>query len=83
MSTTISCEPKRIPPVHQFWPEEQQRFGLQEQLHPITRCRVPACGIKKYRHILGTSFGGDLPVGLTVGQAIDRSFDHHKTEFHR
>ena len=29
---------------------------------------------KKYRHILGTSFGGDLPVGLTIGQAIDRSF---------
>ena len=38
---------------------------------------------KKYRHILGTSFGGDLPVGLTIGQAIDRSFDQHKTEFHR
>ena len=38
---------------------------------------------KKYRHILGTSFGGDLPVGLTIGQAIDRSFDQHKTKFHR
>ena len=38
---------------------------------------------KKYRHILGTSFGGDLPVGLTIGQAIDRSFDQHKTEYHR
>ena len=38
---------------------------------------------KKYRHILGTSFGGNLPVGLTIGQAIDRSFDQHKTEYHR
>ena len=38
---------------------------------------------KMYRHILGTSFGGDLPVGLTIGQAIDRSFDQHKTKDHR
>ena len=38
---------------------------------------------KKSRHILGTSFGGNLPVGLTIGQAIDRSFDQHKTEYHR
>jgi phosphate transport system substrate-binding protein len=30
---------------------------------------------KLYRHILGTSFGGDLPVGLTIGEALRRSFD--------
>jgi len=30
---------------------------------------------KLYRHILGTSFGGDLPVGLPVGEALRRSFD--------
>jgi phosphate transport system substrate-binding protein len=38
---------------------------------------------KLYRHVLGTSFGGDLPVGLTIGQAIDRSFDQHKKPRHR
>ena len=38
---------------------------------------------KLYRHVLGTSFGGDLPVGLTIGQAIDRSFDQHKKPLHR
>ena len=38
---------------------------------------------KKYRHILGTSFAGNLPRNLTNGQAIDRSFDQHKTEYHR
>ena len=38
---------------------------------------------KKYRHIPGTSFGGNLPVGLTIEQAIDRSFDQYKTEYHR
>ena len=38
---------------------------------------------KLYRHVLGTSFGGDLPIGLTIGQAIDRSFDQHKKPRHR
>ena len=38
---------------------------------------------KLYRHVLGTSFGGDLPVGLTIGQAMDRSCDQHKTVYHR
>lgn len=33
---------------------------------------------KLFRHVLGTSFGGDLPVGLTIGEAIRRSFDQHK-----
>jgi phosphate transport system substrate-binding protein len=28
---------------------------------------------KLYRHVLGTSFGGDLPIGLTIGQALARS----------
>ncbi|QPN59260.1 PstS family phosphate ABC transporter substrate-binding protein [Synechococcus sp. CBW1002] len=33
---------------------------------------------KLYRHVLGTSFGGDLPVGLTIDEALQRSFDQHK-----
>jgi phosphate transport system substrate-binding protein len=33
---------------------------------------------KLYRHVLGTSFGGDLPIGLTIGLALDRSFDQLK-----
>ena len=33
---------------------------------------------KLYRHVLGTSFGGGLPVGLTIGDALQRSFDQHK-----
>jgi len=37
---------------------------------------------KLYRHILGTSFGGDLPVGLGIGEALRRSFDNtRKPEF--
>ena len=33
---------------------------------------------KLYRHVLGTAFGGDLPVGLTTGQALQRSLDSIK-----
>lgn len=37
---------------------------------------------KLYRHILGTSFGGDLPVGLSIGEALRTSFDAtRKPEF--
>jgi phosphate transport system substrate-binding protein len=37
---------------------------------------------KLYRHLLGTSFGGDLPVGLGISEALRRSFDDtRKPEF--
>ena len=38
---------------------------------------------KLYRHILGTSFGGDLPVGLTIGEALRKSFDETRKEGYR
>ena len=50
---------------------------------PLPNSTYRLVDAKLYRHILGTSFGGDLPVGLTIGQAIDRSFDQHKTSAHR
>ena len=33
---------------------------------------------KLYRHVLGTAFGGDLPVGLSTGQALQRSLESIK-----
>ena len=33
---------------------------------------------KLYRHVLGTAFGGDLLVGLTTGQALQRSLESIK-----
>lgn len=38
---------------------------------------------KLYRHILGTSFGGDLPVGLSIGEALRRSFEETRKEGYR
>jgi phosphate transport system substrate-binding protein len=38
---------------------------------------------KLYRHVLGTSFGGDLPVGLSIGESLRRSFDDTKRPAYR
>ena len=38
---------------------------------------------KIYRRVLGTSFGGELPVGLTISNALQRSFDQHKRSEYR
>ena len=38
---------------------------------------------KLYRHILGTSFGGDLPIGLTIGEALRKSFEDTRKEGYR
>ncbi|MFO8238661.1 MAG: PstS family phosphate ABC transporter substrate-binding protein [Prochlorococcaceae cyanobacterium] len=38
---------------------------------------------KLYRHILGTSFGGDLPIGLSIGEALRRSFEDTRKEGYR
>jgi phosphate transport system substrate-binding protein len=33
---------------------------------------------KLYKRITGSSFSGDLPVGLSIGEALRRSFDANK-----
>jgi phosphate transport system substrate-binding protein len=38
---------------------------------------------KLYRRIPGTAFGGDLPVGLSIGEALRRSFDETKRPQYR
>lgn len=38
---------------------------------------------KLYRNVLGSAFAGQLPVGLTVGQTLDRSFDALKKPQYR
>lgn len=48
---------------------------------PPSTCRLTES--KLYRHVLGTSFGGDLPVGLTIGEALRRSFDEIKRPAYR
>lgn len=38
---------------------------------------------KLYRNVLGSAFAGNLPIGLTVGQVLERSFDLHKRPQYR
>jgi phosphate transport system substrate-binding protein len=33
---------------------------------------------KLYKRITGSAFAGDLPVGLTIGDVLRRSFDQNK-----
>ena len=33
---------------------------------------------KLYRNVLGSAFAGQLPIGLSIGQVLERSFDEHK-----
>jgi phosphate transport system substrate-binding protein len=45
---------------------------------PLPESTIRLVETKLYRRVLGTSFGGELPVGLTIGDALQRSFDQHK-----
>ena len=45
---------------------------------PLPESTIRLVETKLYRRVLGTSFGGELPVGLTIADALQRSFDLHK-----
>jgi phosphate transport system substrate-binding protein len=45
---------------------------------PLSASTYRLVETKLYRHVLGTAFGGDLPVGLSTGQALERSLDSIK-----
>ncbi|MBW4529048.1 MAG: PstS family phosphate ABC transporter substrate-binding protein [Aphanothece saxicola GSE-SYN-MK-01-06B] len=51
------------------------RFTEQAGAIPLPADTYRIVESKLYRHLLGTSFGGDLPIGLTISQAIRRSFE--------
>ncbi|MFO7628762.1 MAG: PstS family phosphate ABC transporter substrate-binding protein [Prochlorococcaceae cyanobacterium] len=58
------------------------RFAEEAGYIPLPADTYRIVESKLYRHLIGTSFGGDLPVGLGVGEALRRSFDNtRKPEF--
>jgi phosphate transport system substrate-binding protein len=58
------------------------RFVAEAGSIPLPADTYRLVEAKLYRHILGTSFGGDLPVGLSFSEALRRSFDDtRKPEF--
>ncbi len=55
------------------------RFAEKAGVIPLPPDTYRVVEGKLYRHLIGTSFGGDLPIGLTISQAIRRSFDQIRT----
>lgn len=57
-----------------FYLQRGPQFVKQARFIPLEDDTYRLVETKFYRHVLGTSFGGDLPVGLTISQALARSF---------
>jgi len=55
-----------------------QRISQQAGVIPLQESTYRLVTNKLYRNVLGSAFAGTLPVGLTVGQVLERSFDQHK-----
>lgn len=51
------------------------RYVDQAGFIPLPASTYRLVESKLHREILGTSFGGELPVGLSIGEALRRSFD--------
>ncbi|NDG74599.1 MAG: PstS family phosphate ABC transporter substrate-binding protein [Synechococcaceae bacterium WB8_1B_136] len=54
------------------------RIAGQAGLIPLPPSTYRLVTAKLYRNVLGSAYAGTLPVGLTIGQILDRSFDEHK-----
>lgn len=55
-----------------------EQLVTQANYIPLQSATYRLVDSKLYRHILGTSFAGKIPVGLTIGQILQTSFDVHK-----
>ena len=59
------------------------RLSRQSGVIPLQDSTYRLVISKLYRHVLGSAFAGTLPLGLTVGQTLDRSFDALKKPEYR
>ena len=56
------------------------RFSEKAGVIPLPRDTYRVVESKLYRHLIGTSFGGDLPIGLSINEAIRRSFEQIRSK---
>ena len=61
-----------------FYLRNVEQLVKQTNYIPLQSATYRLVDSKLYRHILGSSFGGNIPVGLTIGQILQTSFDVHK-----
>jgi phosphate transport system substrate-binding protein len=59
------------------------RFVDAAGMIPLPASTYRLVETKLYRRVTGTAFGGDLPVGLSIGEALRRSFDQEKRPQYR
>lgn len=59
------------------------RLARQARLIPLQDSTYRLVSSKVYKRVLGSAFAGQLPVGLTVGQVLERSFDALKKPEYR
>lgn len=72
---------KTQPVVRQFVNATLQQGTVLAQrsgVIPLPESTYRLVQAKLYRNISGTAFDGDLPVGLTLGKILQRSFAEHK-----
>ena len=72
---------KTKPAVRAFVTASLQRgvsIAQQAGVIPLQDSTYRLVTNKLYRNVLGSAFSGDLPVGLTIGQILEKSFDEHK-----
>ena len=61
-----------------FYLRNVEQLVKQSNYIPLQSATYRLVDSKLYRHILGSSFGGNIPVGMTIGQILQMSFDVHK-----
>ena len=56
------------------------RFSERAGVIPLPQDTYRVVESKLYRHLIGTSFGGDLPIGLSISESIRRSFEQIRSK---
>ena len=77
---------RQDPPVRNFVNASLQsggRIAREAGVIPLHDSTYRLVISKLYRNVLGSAFAGNLPVGLTVGQTLERSFDALKKPNYR
>ncbi|MEB3157215.1 MAG: PstS family phosphate ABC transporter substrate-binding protein [Cyanobacteriota bacterium] len=61
-----------------YYLNNAEEIVRQEGSVPLSDSQYRLVQNKLFRHVLGTSFAGELPIGLTLGEVLNRSIDATK-----
>jgi phosphate transport system substrate-binding protein len=61
-----------------FYLNNAARLVREEGSVPLSDSQYRLVQNKLFRHVLGSAFAGDLPIGLTLGELLNRSIDANK-----